>query len=66
MTALHDNKTGYINASLLKIPIAKELYQYVAAQAPMENTVVDWWRMVWEQGIHVIAMLTKVQVSIFS
>ena len=62
---MHDNSTGYINASNIKISIARETCHYVAAQGPMENTVKDWWRMVWEKGINVIAMLTKVEVSFY-
>ena len=27
--------------------------------APMRNTVQDFWRMVWEQGLDTIVMLTK-------
>ena len=62
LTPMHENKTGYINASFIQVPIARELFQYVAAQAPLEDTVIDWWRMVWEKDIHVIAMLTKLEV----
>ncbi|XP_033624610.1 tyrosine-protein phosphatase non-receptor type 21-like [Asterias rubens] len=61
LAPMHDNSTGYINASNIKISIARETCHYVAAQGPMENTVKDWWRMVWEKGINVIAMLTKVE-----
>ncbi len=62
LTPMHENKTGYINASFIRVPIAREMFQYVAAQAPLEDTVEDWWRMVWEKDIHVIAMLTKLEV----
>lgn len=58
---MHDNSTGYINASHITMPVAGDKVRYIAAQAPMQNTVRDWWRMIWEQGVQVIAMLTKLQ-----
>lgn len=32
---------------------------YIASQGPMENTVCDFWQMIWEQGCVVIVMLTR-------
>ena len=31
---------------------------YIATQGPMENTVDDFWKMVWEQEAKVILMMT--------
>ncbi|XP_011661487.1 tyrosine-protein phosphatase non-receptor type 21 [Strongylocentrotus purpuratus] len=61
LSSSHHNSGGYINASRVKVPVAGELLHYIAAQGPMENTVQDWWRMVWESGTQVIAMLTKLK-----
>jgi protein tyrosine phosphatase len=32
---------------------------YIATQAPMENTVTEFWQMVWEQRCTAIVMLTE-------
>uniref|UniRef100_A0A182PV81 protein-tyrosine-phosphatase n=1 Tax=Anopheles epiroticus TaxID=199890 RepID=A0A182PV81_9DIPT len=52
-----DEKTEYINANFVKGPKDSTNY-YIACQAPMENTINDFWRMVWEQNSKVIIMAT--------
>uniref|UniRef100_A0A182K6C6 Tyrosine-protein phosphatase domain-containing protein n=1 Tax=Anopheles christyi TaxID=43041 RepID=A0A182K6C6_9DIPT len=52
-----DEKTEYINANFVKGPKDSANY-YIACQAPMENTINDFWRMVWEQNSKVIIMAT--------
>lgn len=34
---------------------------YIVSQAPLPNTVADFWQMIWEQGCVVIVMLTQLQ-----
>ncbi|KAL2082187.1 hypothetical protein ACEWY4_022005 [Coilia grayii] len=53
-----DNNTGYINASHIKVCIRGEEWHYIATQGPLANTAQDFWQMVWEQGVNVIAMVT--------
>uniref|UniRef100_A0A2M4BAU8 Putative mucin-4 n=1 Tax=Anopheles marajoara TaxID=58244 RepID=A0A2M4BAU8_9DIPT len=52
-----DEKTEYINANFVKGPKDSANY-YIACQAPMENTINDFWRMIWEQNSKVIIMAT--------
>ncbi|KAF2894630.1 hypothetical protein ILUMI_11543 [Ignelater luminosus] len=49
--------SDYINANYVTGPKSTRGY-YIACQAPMQNTVDDFWRMVWEQQSKVILMLT--------
>ncbi|XP_072772393.1 tyrosine-protein phosphatase non-receptor type 14-like [Nerophis lumbriciformis] len=53
-----ENNTGYINASHIKVTIRGEEWTYIATQGPLANTCADFWQMVWEQGVSVIAMVT--------
>ncbi|XP_076758884.1 uncharacterized protein LOC143428096 isoform X2 [Xylocopa sonorina] len=53
----NDPLTEYINASYVRGPKNATRY-YIACQAPMETTVTDFWRMIWEQQCKVIIMLT--------
>ncbi|XP_069464664.1 tyrosine-protein phosphatase non-receptor type 14 [Ambystoma mexicanum] len=53
-----ENNTGYINASHIKVTIAGEEWHYIGTQGPLPHTCHDFWQMVWEQGVNVIAMVT--------
>jgi protein tyrosine phosphatase len=37
---------------------------YIVTQGPMEETVSDFWRMVWQENVKCIVMLTKVNIFI--
>ncbi|XP_048455971.1 tyrosine-protein phosphatase non-receptor type 21 isoform X2 [Rhincodon typus] len=53
-----ENNTGYINASHIKIIVEGREWNYIATQGPLQTTCLDFWQMVWEQGVAIIAMVT--------
>lgn len=53
-----DSNTEYINANYITGPGNIKNY-YIACQAPLPNTVIDFWRMMWEQNSRLAVMLTE-------
>ncbi|KAM4690805.1 tyrosine-protein phosphatase non-receptor type 21 [Rhinophrynus dorsalis] len=53
-----ENNSGYINASHIKVTVGGVEWDYIATQGPLHNTCQDFWQMVWEQGVAIIAMVT--------
>ncbi|XP_030212093.1 tyrosine-protein phosphatase non-receptor type 21 isoform X3 [Gadus morhua] len=53
-----ENNTGYINASHIRVTVSGHEWSYIASQGPLSNTCQDFWQMVWEQGVSIIAMVT--------
>ncbi|OCT77588.1 tyrosine-protein phosphatase non-receptor type 14 [Xenopus laevis] len=52
-----ENPTGYINASHIKVTVSGKDWHYIATQGPLPQNFHDFWQMVWEQGVNVIAMV---------
>jgi tyrosine-protein phosphatase non-receptor type 13 protein len=48
------------NATTAKKPTSRRRRMYIAAQGCMQNTIADFWHMVWQEKCSVIAMLTAV------
>ncbi|XP_030876737.1 receptor-type tyrosine-protein phosphatase V-like isoform X9 [Leptonychotes weddellii] len=48
--------SDYINANF--IPGYTDPQEFIATQGPLKKTLEDFWRLVWEQQVHIIVMLT--------
>ncbi|CAD6194965.1 unnamed protein product [Caenorhabditis auriculariae] len=52
-----DENSDYINANYVKSWTGEKTF--IAAQAPLDTTIADFWRMVWEQESYLIIMVTN-------
>ncbi|KAJ1812917.1 Tyrosine-protein phosphatase non-receptor type 13 [Coemansia sp. RSA 2599] len=52
-------KHDYINASQITLPTQLSPNKYIATQGPLNHSVGDFWRMVWEQQTRGIVMLAN-------
>ena len=43
---------------LAQMKVGNEEFWYIVTQAPLPHTVVDFWQMIWQHGVSVVAMLT--------
>ncbi|VDP14932.1 unnamed protein product [Heligmosomoides polygyrus] len=52
-----DENSDYINANFIRGWNARKYF--IAAQAPLDTTVADFWRMIWEQDSRLIVMVAN-------
>ncbi|MEQ2231720.1 hypothetical protein ILYODFUR_003576 [Ilyodon furcidens] len=51
--------SDYINANF--VPGGGSERDFICTQGPLHNTVADFWRMVWEQNVRIIVMVTALR-----
>ncbi|XP_044263142.1 uncharacterized protein LOC123010356 [Tribolium madens] len=58
-----DHTTDYINASYIKgVDSDKE---YIVTQNPLEHTVIDFWRMIWQEKVEHIVMISNKEEKVY-
>nr|XP_039251671.1 tyrosine-protein phosphatase non-receptor type 14-like [Styela clava] len=53
------NNDGYINASMLEVEVADQKWSYIACQSPLDDFLHEFWEMIWDQRVNIIAMISK-------
>ncbi|XP_061166271.1 receptor-type tyrosine-protein phosphatase epsilon-like [Saccostrea echinata] len=56
---LSNSQSDYINANY--IDGIDKTDEYIASQGPRQNTVTDFWSMIWQENVHQIVMLTNLK-----
>eukprot|EP01089_Gocevia_fonbrunei_P007946 TRINITY_DN1937_c0_g1_i1.p1 TRINITY_DN1937_c0_g1~~TRINITY_DN1937_c0_g1_i1.p1 ORF type:complete len:292 (+),score=48.66 TRINITY_DN1937_c0_g1_i1:182-1057(+) len=59
LSASSEEDADYINANWIDGLIPGSEKAYISTQGPLQETVEDFWRMIWETQSNVVAMLTK-------
>eukprot|EP01122_Echinamoeba_exundans_P002974 TRINITY_DN12_c0_g1_i1.p1 TRINITY_DN12_c0_g1~~TRINITY_DN12_c0_g1_i1.p1 ORF type:complete len:541 (-),score=84.93 TRINITY_DN12_c0_g1_i1:1883-3505(-) len=59
LQTLPNSPSDYINANFVDGIHQDSRKAYIATQAPLPDTFGDFWRMVWDQNVHILVMLTR-------
>jgi len=58
LTTDDEEKSDYINANFIR-NYRDDKIGYITTQGPLNSTIQDFWRMVWQEKVTVLVMLTK-------
>jgi len=53
-----EDKQDYINANFIRNYLGDKI-GYISTQGPLNSTIQDFWRMIWQEKVTVLVMLTK-------
>lgn len=53
------DKSDYINANYVRGKDFGVPYDYISTQGPIEDTIYDFWRMIWQEKCPLIVMVAK-------
>ncbi|XP_054706157.1 receptor-type tyrosine-protein phosphatase mu-like isoform X2 [Uloborus diversus] len=54
----NDRNSTYINANYVQS--YRKGFKYIATQGPLGKTITDFWRMIWQEDVNVIAMTANI------
>eukprot|EP01134_Creolimax_fragrantissima_P003803 CFRG3803T1 len=55
----NDGRGDYINANFIRLDDQEAQHTYIATQGPTDQTLTDFWEMIWEQNTNTIIMLAN-------